>query len=218
VPGATSLRAFCFREGRFCLTSLWTLQLLVPADRTCFPQVEAAIRGGVTLVQLREKERGDGETYRVGMELRDLVRRAGAAFFVNDRTDLALALAADGVHVGQGDLPVDAVRRIAPGLLIGASSHDLESARRVQAADYVAFGPVFPTPSKEDAAAPTGVAALRQAAAEISRPLVAIGGIDAANAAQLKNSGVAGLAVISAILGASDPEAAARRLREEFLA
>lgn len=218
MPGATSLRAFCFREGRFCLTSLWTLQLLVPADRTCFPQVEAAIRGGVTLVQLREKERGDGETYRVGMELRDLVRRAGAAFFVNDRTDLALALAADGVHVGQGDLPVDAVRRIAPGLLIGASSHDLESARRVQAADYVAFGPVFPTPSKEDAAAPTGVAALRQAAAEISRPLVAIGGIDAANAAQLKNSGVAGLAVISAILGASDPEAAARRLREEFLA
>lgn len=184
----------------------------------CFPQVEAAIRGGVTLVQLREKQRSDGETYRVGMELRDLVRRAGAAFFVNDRTDLALALAADGVHVGQGDLPVDAVRRIAPGLLVGASSHDLESARRVQAADYVAFGPIFPTPSKEDAAAPTGVAALRQAAAEISRPLVAIGGIGAANAAQLKSSGVVGLAVISAILGASDPEAAARRLREEFLA
>ncbi len=200
------------------MTSLWTLQLLVPADRMCFPQVEAAIRGGVTLVQLREKQRSDGETYRVGMELRDLVRRAGAAFFVNDRTDLALALAADGVHVGQGDLPVDAVRRIAPGLLVGASSHDLESARRVQAADYVAFGPIFPTPSKEDAAAPTGVAALRQAAAEISRPLVAIGGIGAANAAQLKSSGVVGLAVISAILGASDPEAAARRLREEFLA
>ncbi len=218
MPGATSLWAFCFRKGRFRLTSPWTLQLLVPADRSCFPQVEAAIRGGVTLVQLREKQRSDRETYRVGMELRELVRRAGAAFFVNDRTDLALALGADGVHVGEGDLPVDVVRRIAPGLMIGASSHDLESARRAQAADYVAFGPVFPTPSKEDAAAPAGVAALRRAAAEIPRPLVAIGGIAAENLPQLRQSGIAGLAVISAILGASDPEAAARRLREEFLA
>ena len=198
------------------MASMWQLQLLVPADRSCYAQVEAAIRGGVTLVQLREKERSDGETYRVGLELRDLVHRAGAAFFVNDRPDLALALSADGVHVGQDDLPVEVVRRIAPGLLVGASSHDIESARRVRAADYVAFGPVFPTPSKEDAAAPTGVEALRQAAAEIGRPLVAIGGIGVGKAAQLRASGIAGVAVISAILGAADAEAAARNLRREL--
>ncbi len=198
------------------MAAIWTLQLLVSADRACFPQVEAAIRGGVTLVQLREKEMPDGETYRVGLELRDLVRRAGAAFFVNDRPDLALALAADGVHVGQDDLAPDVVRRIAPGLMIGASSHDLDSAKRVQGADYVAFGPIFPTPSKDDAAAPTGVAALRAAAREIARPLVAIGGIAVHNAGQLQGSGIAGVAVISAILGAPDPEAAARDLRREL--
>ncbi len=192
---------------------MWALQLLVPADRTCFPQVEAAIRGGVTLVQLREKNRPDLETYRVGRELRDLVRRSGAAFFVNDRPDLALALEADGVHVGQDDLPLEVVRHIAPGLLIGASSHDLESARRVQAADYVAFGPVFPTPSKDDAETPTGVPPLRRVAAEIARPVVAIGGIGLGNAAELRTAGIAGVAVISAILNASDPEAAARGLR-----
>ena len=195
------------------MSAIWRLQLLVPADRSLFPQVEAAIRGGVTLVQLRDKERPDGEMYRVGLELRDLVRRSGAAFFVNDRPDLALALAADGVHVGEGDLPLDVVRRVAPGLLIGASSHDLASARMAQGADYVAFGPVFPTPSKDDAAAPTGVEALRQVAREISRPVVAIGGIGPHNATELAASGIAGIAVISAILGAADAESAARALR-----
>lgn len=198
------------------MAAVWTLQLLVPADRSYFPQVAAAIRGGVTLVQLREKERPDGEIYRVGLELRDLVRQGGAAFFVNDRPDLALALSADGVHVGQDDLPVGVVRRISPGILIGASSHDIGSAFRVQDADYVAFGPVFPTTSKDDAAQPTGVEALRQAAERSARPLVAIGGIGSHNAAQLKGSGIAGVAVISAILGTADPQAAAERLRLEL--
>ncbi len=214
VPGGARVPAL--ERGGKHLAAIWTLQLLVPADRSLFPQVEAAIRGGVTMVQLREKVRPDGETYRLGLALRELVRRAGAAFVVNDRPDLAVALRADGVHVGQDDLPVEAVRRVAPGLLVGASCHDLESARRVQDADYLGFGPVFPTPSKDDAAAPTGVTALQAVVAEIRRPLVAIGGIALGNAAQLRGSGVAGVAVISAILGTADPEAAARDLRREL--
>ncbi len=193
--------------------AMWALQLLVPADRSLFPRVEAAIRGGVTLVQLREKDRPDGETYRVGRELRDLVRRQGAAFFVNDRPDLALALEADGVHVGEGDLPVAIVRRIAPSLLIGMSCHDIPSAQMAAEADYIGFGPVFPTPSKDDAAAPTGPEILRQVARQARRPVVAIGGIGIGTAAQLKGSGIAGVAVISAILGAGDAGAAARELR-----
>ena len=195
------------------MASLWALQLLVPADRSLFARVEAAIAGGVTLVQLREKERADGETYRVGLALRDLVRHCGAAFFVNDRPDLALALDADGVHVGQDDLPVAVVRRLAPGLLIGASSHDTASALAVRDADYVAFGPVFPTPSKDDADPPTGVPALQAAARVVGRPLVAIGGITVERAGELAQTGIAGVAVISAILGAPDPGDAARRLR-----
>ena len=193
--------------------AFWPLQLLVPADRSLFPRVEAAIRGGVTLVQLREKDRPDGETYQVGRELRDLVRRQGAAFFVNDRPDLALALGADGVHVGEEDLPVAVVRRIAPGLLIGASCHDIPSAQKAAEADYIGFGPVFPTPSKDDAAPPTGTQMLRQVARVVGRPVVAIGGIGLGTAVRLRGSGIAGAAVISAILGAGDAETAARALR-----
>lgn len=190
------------------------LHLLVPAQQKLFPIVEEAIAGGVTVVQLRDKGLADGEVYRVGRELSALVRHRGALFFVNDRVDLALALAADGVHVGQSDLPVEAVRAIAGRrLLVGASTHSLAQAQDLVEVDYVGFGPVFATPSKEDAEAPTGVGALREAARAASRPLVAIGGVSVRNAAALQGCGIAGVAVISAILGAADPRAAAAALR-----
>lgn len=190
------------------------LHLLVPARREVFPIVEEAIAGGATVVQLREKLLPDGEVYRIGRDLAALVRLRGALFFVNDRVDLALALAADGVHVGRGDLPLRAVRAVAGSrLLVGASSHTLAEAQALGEADYIAFGPVFATPSKDDAEAPTGVEALREAAAGVARPLVAIGGIGGENAPSLRGSGIAGVAVIGAILGAADPRAAAAALR-----
>lgn len=191
------------------------LHLLVPARREAFPIVEAAIAGGVTVVQLREKTLPDGETYRIGQELRALVHRSGALFFVNDRADLALALAADGVHIGHGDLPLDAVRAVVgQRLFVGVSSHSLAQAQALGGTDYIAFGPVFATSSKADAEAPKGVAALRSVVAAVSRPLVAIGGIDRENAPALRDSGIAGVAAISAILGADDPQAAAAALRK----
>jgi len=190
----------------------WRLQLLVPADRSLYPRVEAALAGGVTLVQLREKHRPDRETYEVGRELRDIVRRHGAAFFLDDRVDLALALGADGVHLGQADLPLDAARRLAPGLLIGVSCHDLLQVRAAQGADYIGFGPVFPTPSKDDADAPTGLSALREAVGASRRPVVAIGGVEVRSAADVRAAGAAGAAVIHAVLDAADAEEAARAL------
>ncbi|MDA8346676.1 MAG: thiamine phosphate synthase [Thermaerobacter sp.] len=190
------------------------LQLIVPARRDVFAAVEAAIAGGVTLVQLREKALPDGEVYAVGKELCSLVHSCGALFCVNDRVDLALALDADGAHVGQGDLPAEAARRIlGPNRFLGLSCHDSAQTRAAREVDYLGFGPIFATPSKDDAEAPTGVGQLRAAVSAASLPVVAIGGIGPVTAPNLVDSGIAGIAVISAILGAEDPRAAATELR-----
>jgi thiamine-phosphate pyrophosphorylase len=196
-----------------------TLHFLVPADPSLFPRLEAAVRGGVTVVQLREKERDDRTTYTVGRELRALCRKWGVAFTVDDRLDLALALDADGLHVGGRNLPPDVVARHLPrSFLLGFSTHSLEEAlaaeeRFGRILDYLGFGPVFPTRSKADAGEATGVAALREVAARVRLPVVAIGGIDEDGADAVFAAGATGIAVISALLEAEDPEAKARRLR-----
>jgi thiamine-phosphate pyrophosphorylase len=179
-------------------------------------QARAACAGGATVVQLRAKHAGDRETLRWAGEIRRLTREHGVLFVLNDRFDLALAAEADGVHLGQEDLPPGCIPpALRARLRVGRSSHTLEQAREAvrEGVDYVAFGPVFGTSSKETPWAARGLEALAEAARAVAPlPLVAIGGVDASRAAALRRAGAAGAAVISAVAAASDPEAAARRL------
>ena len=184
-------------------------------------QLAGALAGGATVVQLRLKHGGDGAVLSFAREALARTREAGALLFVNDRFDLALLAGADGVHLGQDDLaperiPADARAR----LLVGLSTHTLEQVRasRARPVDYIAFGPVFGTRSKDSAFAPRGLALLREAVALAGRPLVAIGGIAAANASEVRGAGAVAAAVISAIADASDPAEATRYLRARFLA
>jgi len=179
-------------------------------------QARAACAGGARVVQLRAKRAPDREALVWADAIREITRRAGALFFVNDRFDLALAAAADGVHLGQQDLPPAAIPApLRARLLVGRSTHTLAELRaaRDEPVDYVAFGPVFGTRSKESAHAARGLARLAGAVREAApRPLVAIGGIDADRAAAVMAAGAAAIAVISAVAAAADPEAAARAL------
>jgi thiamine-phosphate pyrophosphorylase len=183
-------------------------------------QAEAACAGGAAAVQLRCKHAGDREALRLGAAIRELTRAAGVLFLVNDRFDLALALEADGVHLGQGDLPPG---RIPPGardrLLVGRSTHTEPelAAALAEPVDYVALGPIWDTRSKETPHEARGVLRAASAArAAAPLPLVAIGGIDAAGARELGRTGIAGIAVIGAVAGAEDPVAAVRALRAAF--
>jgi thiamine-phosphate pyrophosphorylase len=179
-------------------------------------QARAACAGGASVVQLRAKRATDREALRLAEALRELTRRAGALFLVNDRFDLALAAEADGVHLGQEDLPP---ARIPPSwrarLVVGRSTHTLDEARaaRTEPVDYVAFGPVYGTTSKDSPYPARGLELLREAARVVAPlPLVAIGGIDVGNAGGVIAAGAAAIAVISAVAGAADPDAAARAL------
>lgn len=177
--------------------------------------VAAALDGGVTCVQLRAKQLGGYDLYRRAVQLKHLCEPYGALFIVNDRLDVALAARADGVHLGTSDLPVDVARRLSPpGFLIGFSPQTLDDVRaaRPLGADYVGLGPVYPTGSKADAQSPLGLDGLRPQLAAARLPAVAIGGINTANAAAVIAAGADGVAVISAILGASDLTLAAAEL------
>ncbi|OGL20100.1 MAG: thiamine-phosphate diphosphorylase [Candidatus Rokubacteria bacterium RIFCSPLOWO2_12_FULL_71_22] len=176
--------------------------------------LEAALAGGCRMFQLREKEWPSGRLLPLAEQLRRRCRGAGATFLVNDRVDLALAADADGVHLGQEDLPAHAARPLLrPGMILGLSTHDVPQARAAQAAgaDYVAVGSMFPTGTKPDfrLVGPDLLARLRP---EIRAPLVGIGGITVENVAEVIRAGADGVAVISAVCGAPDPAAATRRL------
>ncbi len=185
-------------------------------------QARAACAGGAAVVQLRAKHAPDRETLGWAAEMRELTRRAGALLILNDRFDLALAAQADGVHLGQEDLPPERIpTRLRERLIVGRSTHTLAEARtaRSEPVDYVAFGPVFGTTSKDSPHGARGLELLREAAAAVAPlPLVAIGGIHEGNAQSAMRAGAAGVAVISAVAGAPDPEAATRRLVRALLA
>jgi thiamine-phosphate pyrophosphorylase len=181
--------------------------------------VAAAVRGGVTCVQLREKEAPVREFIELGRALKELLQPLGVPLLINDRADVAAAVGADGLHVGQSDLPADAARaRLGPGAVIGLSITRVEEARAVNVryADYLGVGPIFPSPTKADAAPPLGLAGLAAVRALSTLPLVAIGGVSEENAAAAFAAGGDGIAVVSAIMGAADPEAAARRLAQRI--
>jgi thiamine-phosphate pyrophosphorylase len=179
-------------------------------------QARAALAGGARAVQLRVKHAPDREALRWAELILDLCRERDALCFVNDRFDLALAAGADGEHLGQEDLPPARLPATARArLLVGRSTHTLEQARAAlrEPVDYVAFGPVFDTTSKESAHPARGLEALREVARLVApRPCVAIGGIRAENAGDCVRAGAAAVSAISAVAGAVDMQAAARAL------
>ena len=175
--------------------------------------LESVIAGGGRMVQLREKEWPSGRLLPLAQRLRARCWTAGVTFVVNDRVDLAMAVEADGVHLGQDDLPARAARPLLrPGMLLGRSTHSIEQARAAvtEGADYVAVGSMFPTATKPDFEL-VGPDLVRKLRAEIRVPLIGIGGITPANVAEVICAGADGVAVISAVCGADDPAEATRR-------
>ncbi len=186
------------------------------APRSVVEVVQAALRGGATVIQLREKEAPTREMVELGMALLRVTRPAGVPLIVNDRVDVALAIDADGVHVGQDDMPAALARKlIGPDKILGVSAETVEQALLAQrdGADYLGVGDVYGTPTKPDAGPPIGLEGLRRIVEAVDIPVVGIGGITPDNAAAVIEQGAVGVAVISAVFAAPDPEEATRRLR-----
>lgn len=188
-------------------------------DRSTVEVVEAAIRGGCDIVQLREKGTSARERYELGLELRALTREAGIPLVVNDRIDLAAAIDADGVHLGDDDLPLSVAEdRLGSDALLGRSVSTPEAAKTAErnGADYLGVGAVYPTDTKATAPEQSniGLERVRSIREATALPFVGIGGITPENAAGVVEAGADGVAVVSAITAADDPEAATRRLAE----
>ncbi len=178
----------------------------------------AALEGGADAIQLRAKEMGGREMYGLASRIDAMAhdRRSGCLFFVNDRVDVAMAAGADGVHLGQEDLALEAARSLGGmDMIVGISATTAEQAKEAEAggADYLGVGPVFATPSKPDAVFPIGLEGLKGIRDAVALPIVAIGGIAESNARQVFEAGADGIAVISAVTGAADMIEAVRGLR-----
>ncbi len=199
-----------------------TMLLYAVTDRawtgaqTLCQQVECALKGGVTCVQLREKELPEAEFLAEAREIGALCRAHGVPFIVNDSVEVALACGADGVHVGQSDMEAGAVRTaVGEGLMIGVSVRTVEDALQAQraGADYLGVGAVFTTSTKLDAA-PVSRQTLKDICAAVDIPVIAIGGISRKNILELSGTGIDGVALVSAIFGAEDIEGRCRELKE----
>ena len=199
----------------------WTLYVITDRrwGKSHLEVARAAIEGGATAIQLRDKEATTRELIEAGLALRELTRERGVAFIVNDRVDVALAVDADGVHVGQDDMPATLARKlVGPDRVVGVSASTVEEALQAEAegADYISASPVFSTPTKPDAAPPIGLDGLRAFVEAVHVPVIAIGGINESNVEEVIGAGAAGVAVISAVVAAPDIVAAARRLRQRI--
>jgi thiamine-phosphate diphosphorylase len=185
-------------------------------DRDMLTVVEAALEAGATSVQLRDKHATSRELLEVATALRPLIERHGALFLVNDRFDIALAAGADGVHLGDDDIPVAEVRRVVPRDFLVGRSADTEVAARAaeaQGADYLGVGSVFGTRTKKEVIGEViGTEQLGRVARAVAIPVVAIGGVTATNAGACVAAGAAGVAVVSAVMSAEDPGAAVREM------
>ncbi|HZT06621.1 MAG TPA: thiamine phosphate synthase [Chloroflexota bacterium] len=185
-----------------------------PSDERMLQIVDRLLDAGVRLIQYRDKARSDGGRVVLGRALATLIHARGGLLIVNDRVDVALACGADGAHLGQDDLPLDAGRRIlGPDLLLGASASYAEEIPAIVAAgaDYIGFGAVFPTETKPDAEY-AGLDLLRTVVHSTALPVIGIGGITEARAPTVLAQGATGVAVVSALFGAPDPGLAATRL------
>jgi len=198
------------------------LRLYLVTDRTlCGGRsleevVGAAIEGGVTMVQLREKDAPTGEFVALARRLKTLLAPAGIPLIINDRADVALAADADGLHIGQSDMAYDDARRLlGPNKIIGLSVENMEDVERAGAldVDYIGISPVYGTPTKQDTAQPFGLEGLRKAVAQTLHPTVAIGGMNASTIGDVIEAGAEGVAVVSAICAAPSPRKAAEELR-----
>lgn len=168
--------------------------------------MEEAILGGVDIIQLRDKKSSKRDILQKAVALRELTRKHNVTFIVNDHIDVALAVGADGIHLGQDDLPLPAARKIVGNMIIGISTHSIEEARLAEqaGADYIGVGPVFATKSKEDVVSPVTTSYVREVAGEIRIPFVAIGGIKLHNVDQVLEAGASRICAISEIVGSED--------------
>jgi len=180
--------------------------------------VEEAIKGGVTILQLREKSKSIKERLAIGEEMKKITKKYSIPFIVNDRIDIALALSADGVHLGDEDMPLKYARQILSNRIIGVSVDNLEQAKKAEecGADYISIGSIFKTSTKSDAFGPVGTEVIKQIKDSVNIPVVAIGGITSENVEQVSEAGADGIAVISAILCSEQPMQAASELRSKF--
>ncbi|PKM83397.1 MAG: thiamine phosphate synthase [Firmicutes bacterium HGW-Firmicutes-14] len=184
------------------------------ADRPYLEVIKACIAGGAGIIQLREKNWDGARLIESGRSLRKLTREAGVLLIINDRVDIAMAVEADGVHIGQEDIPLPLVRKIAGSkMIIGVSAHDPPEAVAAEkaGADYIGFGPVFPTETKKDTRPVRGLELLKEVRKVTSLPIYAIGGIKAKNAGSVIRAGADGVAVVSGVIGADDIAGAARK-------
>jgi len=194
------------------------LKLYVITDRRLKSEIESvreALEGGATSIQLRIKNAPTGEMIKIGKEIRELTKEYDALYFVDDRLDVALATDADGVQLGPEDMPISLAKEIGPNLIIGASVYSLEEALKAEkeGADYLGAGSVFPTPTKRDVKV-IGLEGLKRIVESVKIPVVAIGGINHKNARDVLKTGVDGIAIISAIMGAEDVKRATEEMRK----
>ena len=181
--------------------------------------IEEAIKGGTTIVQLREKTASTKEFYELALRVKEITSRYGVPLLINDRIDIALAVDSEGVHIGQDDMPADIAREIiGDDKILGVSASTVDEAKKAEmdSADYIGSGAVFPTATKDDADS-VSKEELNEIVDSIDIPVVAIGGITVKNANTLKGSGIAGFSVVSAIMSAEDPKEASRKLKEIYL-
>ena len=179
--------------------------------------VKRALQGGVTCVQLREKSCSSLEFIEQALALKDVLKSTGIPLIINDRVDVALAVEADGVHLGQTDMPLAMAKKIlGDTMVIGISAESLEDAVEAErnGADYLGVSPIFATPTKTDTAAPLGLEGLRAIRNSVRLPLVGIGGLNRDNSAEAIRNGADGIAVVSAIVAADDPATAAGDLMQ----
>ena len=185
--------------------------------RSTLDIVKAGVRGGVTCVQLREKDCSTLEFIEQALSIRDYLSDRAIPLIINDRLDVAQAVKADGIHLGQTDMPLDMARAIVgDSMIIGISAESLEDAIEAEkgGADYLGVSPIYATPTKTDTAPALGLEGLRQIRATVKIPLVGIGGLNRENAADVVRNGADGVAVVSAIVAAGDPQAAAAELNQ----
>jgi thiamine-phosphate pyrophosphorylase len=196
------------------------LYLITDRKQTAMPLIQAvrlALEGGVRAVQVREKDLPIRELLALAQELRTLTKEFGARLFINDHVDIAVAVDADGVHLGHQSLPASAVRNlVGKTMMIGVSTHTVEEARVAEqaGADFVTFGPIFETPSKAHLGAPVGLEALKEAKRVVGIPLFGLGGIKGKNIGHVLWAGAYGIGMISAIFGAEDIRKRAKNLSE----
>lgn len=191
----------------------------VPAEKF-LPSVEAACKGGASIIQLREKNKSTREYMELAASVHEITSRYNVPLIIDDRVDVALAIGAEGVHVGQSDMPVALARKLmGPGKIIGATTKTVPQALEAyeQGADYCGVGAIYPTTTKVVTIL-TSVDTLKEIVKAVPIPVNAIGGLNKDNIDVLKGSGIAGICAVSAIQKAADPEAAARELKAAFLA